>query len=281
MGAFFLKKEPTKMVFESPLPTPKYSLSTESSFSSNFDLEYTAAKCFLNDNLFYPSISSFKKAELISATSEEKSKAIYSLIFTYFLAKKWDQLKTMYTQGVFEHLDKKAPYFRDGILMFYIALKAENMPFVVQNLKNYLYQDASLKTKLELYDAITQANFSNGGFNDFFMFYKKHEKSQTLASFLNLIMPGAGYLYIGQIQTFITCFLALSLLVWGFYHAFKTRHFAQGFLIFSIFSGFYFGSILGAKLGAITYNQSLYRSIFDPVLKDNNLYPEQNIFYAP
>lgn len=269
------------MVFEPPLPTPKYSLSAESLFSSNFALEYTAAKCFLNDNLFYPSITSFKKAELISATSEEKSKATYSLIFTYFLAKKWDHLKMMYTQGVFEQLDKKAPYFKDSILMFYIALKDANMPFIVQNLKNYLYQDASLKTKLELYDAITQSNFSNGGFNDFFMFYKKHEKSQTVAGLFNLIIPGAGYLYIGQIQTFITCFMVLSLLLWGFYHALKTRHFAQGFLIFSIFSGFYFGSILGAKLGTITYNQSLYRSIFDPVLKDNNLYPEQNIFYAP
>lgn len=280
-GAFFLKKEPQKINFEPPLPSPSLSISTHSAFSKNFDLEYAAAKAFLNDHLFYPTISSFKKAHLLSTNTEEKSSAAYSLIFTYFIAKKWDLLKNLYTQGIIEHLDKEAVYFKDAIIMFYVALKDQNMPFIVQNLKSYLYQDHNLKIKLELYDAITQANFAPSEFNQMYQLYKTHEKSQLFAGIMNLLIPGAGYLYLGQLQTALTCFLALSVLIWGLYHALKTKHFAQAVLIFSIFSGFYFGSVMGAKLATITYNQALYTSIFDPILKDNQLYPEQNISYAP
>lgn len=281
IGSFFLKKEGVKPAFEAPCPTPCLSISNACIFSQNFDLEYSTAKSFLNDDLFYPTITSFKKAALLSTTKEEKSKATYSLIFTYFIAKKWDMLKTLYTHGACEDLDKNAPYFKDALLMFYIGLKHEAMPFIVQNLKTHLYQDPELKVKLELYDAISQVNFSHSTFNDSYKIYQTHEKSQTLAGFLNLIMPGCGFLYLGQIQTWLTCFLTLSVLLWGFYHALKTKHFAQSILIFSIFSGFYLGSIVGAKLEAITFNQTLYTSIFDPVLKDNKLYPEQNIHYAP
>jgi hypothetical protein len=281
IGSFFLKKEPQKIAFDSPLPAPSLSISSVSTFSNDFNLEYAAAKSFLNDNLFYPSITSFKKAEFLATSKEEKSKAIYSTIFTYFIAKKWDLLKTLYLSGCFEHLDKQAPYFQDALLIFYIAFKNENMPFVVQNFKNHLYQDHVLKAKLELFDAITQGNFTTSGFNEFYKTYKTHEKSQTLAAFLNLTLPGFGFLYLGQLQTFMTCFLTLSLLLWALQHALKTKRFAQGILIFSIFSGFYLGSIVGAKLGATTYNQTLYTAIFDPLLKDNKLYPEQNITYAP
>lgn len=281
IGACFLKNEPQKIILDSPLPTPRFSVSTHSLFTPTYDLEYASGKSFLNDKLFYPTITCFKKAELLATTAQEKSQAHYGLIFTYFIAKKWDQLKKLYTSGIVEQLDKSAPYFQDAILMFYIALKEENMPFVSQNLKNWLYCNQELKTKLELYDAISQANFSVASFNEHFKIYKANEKSQTLSGMLNLVLPGSGYLYIGQKQTALTCFCLISLLLFSFYYAVKNRHFAQSILIFSLFSGFYFGSIVGAKLGAITWNQSLYNAIFDPVLKDNQLYPEQNIIYAP
>lgn len=281
IGSFFLKKEPIQFSFDPPLPNPCFSISQASCFSQNFDLDYATAKSFLNEKLFYPSITSFKKAELVSTNQEEKSKATYSLIFTYFLAKKWDLLKNLYIQGACEHLDKQAPYFKDALLMFYIALQNQHMPFIVQNLKHHLYQQPQLKLKLELYEAIVQGHFSHTGFNDFYHIYQTHKKSQTLAGFLNLTVPGLGFLYLKQLQTSLTCFLTLCVLIWAFYHALKTKRFAQSILIFSVFAGFYLGSIMGAKLEAITYNQSLYTSIFDPVLKDNKLYPEQNIQYAP
>ena len=280
-GLCFISKEPLKVSFDSPLPKPKYGLAFKELPNSFYDLEYKAAKSFLNQKLFYPSLMSFQKARLSAQTVDERSMAAYGLIFTNYLAKKFETLQSLYASGLFEELDKNAPYFEDAILMFYVAFEKSQAPFIFQNLKSYLYQNPALKTRLELYHAICQANFANNAFNEHFNVFKAHEKSQILSAMMNLAVPGSGYLYLGQVHTALTCFLLLGFLLWGMHHAFKTRHFAQGVLIFSIFSGFYLGSIVGVQQAAEHYNKTLYTAIFDPLLQENQLYPDQNINYAP
>jgi hypothetical protein len=235
-GAFFIKNPPLTPNFESPLPTPYLSVSTIPIFSlESIELEYSVAKSFLYEKSLNPALSSFKRAYFLSKTLEEKSAATYGLIFTYFLAKKWDHLQSLYTSGVLDQLDEKAPYFKDALWMFYIALKDKQLPFVTQNLKTCLAQDPAIAKKLSEFESISTASFSSSAFSPLYTTYLHTQKSSIKAGLFNLTLPGSGYLYLGQKQTALTCFVVLSLLLGALYSCLMHKQKAAACLVFSIF----------------------------------------------
>lgn len=281
-GCFFVKKAPLKPLFESPLPNPSLSISQDCLFiDPSIELEYKLAKSFIQEKALSPALASFKRTSFLTKDPVEKSAANYGLIYTYFLAKKWDALHQLYISGILDQIDQSAPYFNDLLWMFYIALKEKQLPFVCDNIKSYLCQNKDVEKKLQEFEAITTASFEKSAYKAIYQNYLHTKKSSALASFLNLIVPGSGYLYLGQYQSALTAFVLLSLLLWALHSCFSQKQKAAAFLVFSVFVGFYWGSIVGVTESCKLYNQSLYTFYFEPILVKEKLYPESQITYAP
>lgn len=281
-GLFFVKEDPLEPRLESPLPCPKKSAALELAFTTeSAKLEYQIANSFLLERSLSPTLTGFKKALILSQDKKDASMCEYGLIYSYFLAKKWTQLKAMYTSDALLILDQSAPYFKDALIMFFIALREEKTPFLLQDLERCLKQDVTLRDKLEKYESLLSLNQSKLVDQKELNVFLAHKKSSKVACFFNLLIPGSGYGYLGQWQSALTAFILLGLLMWALYTSTRQKQLALSFLLLSIFSGFYWGSIVGVAQSTKFYNQTLYSAVFDPLMKKEALYPEMWIQYAP
>jgi hypothetical protein len=109
--------------------------------------------------------------------------------------------------------------------------------------------------------------------SDIFNEYKLKRKNPSLASGLNAVLPGLGYLYLGQKQSAFTALLLNGLTSGACYYFFKNNNFPAAILTLSFESGWYFGGIYGAKQEALFFNKRTFEDLAHYRLRDHKLYP--------
>jgi tetratricopeptide (TPR) repeat protein len=87
-------------------------------------------------------------------------------------------------------------------------------------------------------------------------------KSPHLASALNLI-PGVGYVYVGQPQTGIAAFVVDFLAGFATYSAFKGGQTGLGVGVGLLTVGWYTGGIYGGRVGAMKYNRRITKRLLN------------------
>jgi len=80
------------------------------------------------------------------------------------------------------------------------------------------------------------------------------QKNRKLAGFLNLIIPGSGYLYSGRIETSIATLITNSLFGTLFINSVRNNETNAAVFSGLVFSGFYLGSVNGAKQATDKWN---------------------------
>ncbi|MDN3508123.1 MAG: tetratricopeptide repeat protein [Simkaniaceae bacterium] len=103
--------------------------------------------------------------------------------------------------------------------------------------------------------------------------YEIHKKSVPKAQTLNALLPGAGYLYVGQKQSALTSFLLNTLFTGAAYAFFNNGYIAAGVITSSLELGWYFGGIFGAGESAKLYNERLYERDASNVMQKEQLFP--------
>lgn len=103
--------------------------------------------------------------------------------------------------------------------------------------------------------------------------YKLKRKSPRIASLLNAVCPGAGYLYIGQKQSAFTAFCLNGLFIGTAAYFFSQGNYGAGIITTGFEAGWYFGGILGAKENTITYNERLFENEAHWQMRDHKLFP--------
>ena len=103
--------------------------------------------------------------------------------------------------------------------------------------------------------------------------YEMNKKSVPLAQTLNALLPGAGYLYIGQKKSAFTAFFLNALFIAAAYEFFHHGHTAGGIITLGFETGWYFGGIYGAGEEAKYYNERLYERAASASLNDHKLFP--------
>lgn len=103
--------------------------------------------------------------------------------------------------------------------------------------------------------------------------YKLKRKSPRTASLLNAFCPGAGYLYLGQKQSAFTAFCLNGLFIGTAAYFFTQGNYGAAIITTGFEAGWYFGGILGAKEGAITYNERLFENEAHWQMRDHKLFP--------
>ena len=103
--------------------------------------------------------------------------------------------------------------------------------------------------------------------------YEKHKKNPIVAGGLNALIPGLGYLYLGQKQSALTAFLLNGLTTLAAVVCFQNDNLPAALLAMSFESGWYFGGIYGAKEEALFFNTRTFEQSAHYRLRDYQLYP--------
>jgi hypothetical protein len=97
--------------------------------------------------------------------------------------------------------------------------------------------------------------------NIIYSFKNIKTKSPFLSGMMSAIIPGSGYIYVGEVKEGISALLVNSLLGAGIYALFKNGNTGSGILTSLVAAPFYFGNILGS-VNAAHLNNSRNKEVF-------------------
>lgn len=245
--------------------------------------EMIIAQAFSKECDLYRAVSTYKRAEiLIDKDQEDRLRQIeYSIVLCYFLAQKYNDAITTFETSELLHVDKSFPAFCDLLTLLYESyLKTEDHEKATRILELIQKSDSKRENNLALYTAIQDANIpllsnrdASPVIKNSLDYYCTNKKSPATAGALNAILPGAGFLYLGQKRSALTALLLNGLFIGATYQFFHKDYVAAGLITLSFECGWYFGGIYGAQEEAKLYNERLYEGLFCSVLNQNKLFP--------
>lgn len=146
--------------------------------------------------------------------------------------------------------------------------------------EEYTLRDKLDSALVEQVKYLSQYAAAQDGLSELVTQYEQKKKSPNKAKLLNVFIPGAGYLYVGQKQTAVTSFLINSLFIWGATHFFQKGNIPLGIITTSFELGWYIGGIQGASSAATLYNERLYETYAHNHMRNHRLYPTLMLTYG-
>ncbi len=256
--------------------------------------EYQIGIAFARQVDLYQAITAFKRAEILVPDShkERKLEMQYEIFLCYYIGKKYQEALTYFEQSQLPYITEDFPAKHDLFVILYDCYeqlgecaKAEQ---VLESMKTAY---PSTGKKLTISSALTSGNIdtleqlsleypSETYLQNILNSYSVQKKSVGKAQALNAILPGAGYLYLGQNQSAITAFLLNGLFITATYYFYHEGNIAAGVIFTSFEAGWYFGGIYGGGEEAKFYNERTYEKIVAPVMNREHLFPILTLKYA-
>jgi len=261
------------------LPSPFPSLSP-SERTQDWGKEYQIGLGFAHELDLYQAMTAFKRAEYLSPSSERTLELQYDVFLCYYLGGKY--LEAVYS---FENTDLRSvqpsfPAHHDLLIILYDCYlrldqteKAERILGYIQQLYPETAQKLALSGTLIQGDISALKQSSNADVQQLMSQYSQEKKSSGAAQTLNALIPGTGYLYLGQNQSAFTAFLLNGLFIWATVHFFQHGNIAAGIITASFEAGWYFGGIYGAGQEAKFYNERVYERLATPMMNEKRLFP--------
>lgn len=242
---------------------------------------------FAKDFDLFRAITCFKRALFLMPTEavERKMQAEFFILESYFLGKKYQEAIDTFEAGSLSQAPSSFPAFRDLLVILYESyLQMEQTDKSEAVLLLMEKGDTETASDLKLFHAFyigslpaihthAQKRPERESYHCFLSTYHSHAKSVGKAQLLNALLPGAGYLYIGQKKTALTSFLLNSCFLASTYHFFHRGNWGAGVFMASLECGWYFGGINGAGLAAKEYNEHLYNTHAKDLMISHSLFP--------
>jgi tetratricopeptide (TPR) repeat protein len=109
--------------------------------------------------------------------------------------------------------------------------------------------------------------------------YRSLRKNPQTACILNGILPGTGYLYVGQPQTALTSTAFNTAFIVAAVQLFTAHQPAAAIIATGFEVGWYCGGVMGAGMAAESYNQRLREKLAKAYLNHYKLFPLQMVHY--
>jgi tetratricopeptide (TPR) repeat protein len=268
------------------LPAPFAPLS-ESEKETAWGKEYLIGITFARQLDLYQAITAFKRAEILIPASERERRfeVIYEILLCYYMGEKYSEATHVFETTDLEQVDEKFPAFHDLLLVLYDCYqktgdeeKAARTLGLIQHYYPQEYEkltisSALIKADLPKIQKISEQPSTPSYLQNFLTDYNQEKKSVATAQGLNAALPGAGYFYLGQINSGVTALILNGLFIAGTVHFFQTGHIAAGAIFAGFEAGWYFGGIYGAGLEAKYYNERLYEKKATPLMNQQGLFP--------
>ncbi|MES2345620.1 MAG: tetratricopeptide repeat protein [Chlamydiota bacterium] len=232
----------------------------------------------------YQAMTAFKRAQFL-LPSQEKTRKVeldYEILLCYYFGKKYDDVVYTFEKSELRFADDSFPAFQDLMLILYdsyMHLGKVERADQIRSLIRYYYPET--EEKLIISTALMSANIDtletlknqSPAVTTILTEYDLKKKSIPRAQWLNTVLPGAGYLYVGQKQTALTAFLLNGLFIGATYYFFHQGNIPAGIIFTSFEAGWYFGGIYGAGQDAKFYNERLYEKTATPIMNREGLFP--------
>ena len=271
------------------LPSCFPPLTTEE-LSQPYGHELLIALKFAKQLELYQAITSFKRAEILLPEDSLRLEQIqYGILLCYYMGRKWDDVLYTFNQSKLRYATVEFPAFHDLIVVLYDTYKqlgneaqAEQMMDLMRANYPEDAQSLMLGTALSQGDieVLTQEESRKPFLTPLLTEYESQKKRVGKAQGLNALIPGAGYLYLGQKQSALTAFLLNSLFIGASVYFFETGNIAAGAIFTTFEAGWYFGGIYGVGLEAKSYNERIYESLATPIMYRQGLFPALRIHCA-
>lgn len=239
----------------------------------------------------YPALIAFKRSCFLLDPSEidKQQQITYYMVLCYYLGKKYLETLAVFETSTLPYISSAFPAYHDLLIILYDSyLKVKNEHKAHQILEYMKPSHPEVVEKLAISEALLKADLkkltlyqeSYPKIRKLLSCYDQGKKSPNIAQALNVILPGTGYFYLGQIQSGITAFLVNSLCIWASIYSFQHHNYAAGIIFTSVEAGWYFGGIYGAGLEAKTYNERLYEKYALPLIYEEQYFPLLMLKYA-
>ena len=247
---------------------------------------------FLSQNFskeldLYRAVTTYKRAEfLIPKEKIERINEIhYQILLCYFLGKKYYDVIQLFESSALYHANQKFPAYHDLLIIMYESYlelgESQKANYIMRIMKHYYPETAD---KLNISSALLDGDFDTlkktddlGTLKDpivnLLENYEVNKKSVNKAQWANAILPGAGYLYVGQKQSALTAFLLNGLFIYATVHFYSKGNYPAAIIFGSFETGWYFGGIYGAGEAAKMYNERLYEKTAYSILDRQKLFP--------
>ncbi|HRW58222.1 MAG TPA: hypothetical protein P5048_01230 [Chlamydiales bacterium] len=267
---------------------------SEEDKNSNWGKEYLIGLGFASDLDLYRAITTFKRAKYLLSSDEEDKivRTDYLILLCYYFAKKYGDVIQTFNDSELAFVDKTFPPFSDLLIILhesYMQLKDEKNSEKTLHLIGKHYP--------EHFEKISLSNScAKGEFQKMEQFatkpqekemvtslkthYESNKKSIGKAQALNALIPGSGYLYLGQKRSAVTSFLLNGLSIAAAYQFYNRGYIAAGIITTSFEMGWYFGGIYGAGQEAKFYNERLYEGIAEKNMHKEKMFPIYLLKYA-
>lgn len=215
---------------------------------------------------FYRAITCYKRALFLAPGNHIIE---YHIVEAYYFARKYADAIEFYEGSTLGSVTFDFPAIHELLLILYESYletgqceKAVRIYTLIHN------RNPEESAALNSYTAIINANFctlnelayADPSMDDFLTSYQSETLSETKARFLNAILPGAGYYYVGQTKAALTSFTINALFTYAAVAFFQRGYIAAGIITSSIEAGWYLGGINGAGLAAKTWNETIYQN---------------------
>ncbi len=275
------------------LPSPFPLLSNEE-ISEGWGKEYLIGMAFAHQLDLYQAITAFKRAKILlpSAEKTRRLEVQYEILLCYYVGRKYEDAIAAFENSDLRRIETNFPACHDMLLILYDSyLQTGNDDQAERILQMIQQVEPQEAPQLALSSALIHANLpliqqfadympETCYLNDFLADYTAEKKSVGKAQMLNGLIPGTGYLYLGQTQSAITAFLLNGLFIAAAVNFFIHDQIAAGIICTSFEAGWYFGGIFGAGLEAKYYNERLYERLATPMMNQQRLFPILRLHYA-
>lgn len=256
--------------------------------------EYNIALAFAERYDLYRAVTAFKRAEILMPSSEaqRKKEAAYYTLLCYYLGYRYADVIEEFNQSDLRYVEPSFKTYHDLLVILYESyLNLKDDEFADHTMKLIETHFPATASKLKLSTALSEGNVrvlsawadkrqSEADVSELLYRYEKEKKSIPAAQYLNMILPGTGYFYVGQIQSGITSMLLNALFIGSAYTFFKHGYTSAAIITTSFELGWYFGGIYGAGEAAKRYNEHIYERFASETLQHRELFPVFMIRYG-
>lgn len=244
--------------------------------------ELLIGQTFAKEFDLYRAITSFKRALVLLPPGhfDRKMQIEYSLVESYYLGSKFEDAYEVFEKSSLLDATPDFPAFLQLLVILYDSYFQAGLKDKAARILSIIERgNPEIARKLLQYAPITKADFTrmqkidDCDLHEFLIQYDRESLSVQKAQFLNAVLPGAGYYYVGQSKSALTSFVINALFTAAAYHFFERGDIAAGIITTSFEMGWYFGGINGAGLEAKEYNTRLYENKAKDYMIQKKIYP--------
>ncbi len=254
--------------------------------------EYNLGAAFASQKDTQSAVTCFKRALILCPKNSVHIKEIeYAIVLAYYLEQQYFQAIQFFETHSLLYADTQFSAYHDLMIILHhsyeILKKTKKADIILKHISEFSEKDA---LGSQLTGAVLRRDFATVekvseqmGQSKWIMKLTRSllskQKSKSVARWMNVIVPGSGYFYLGQKKAALTAFALNALLIWGSVQLFLSHYYTLGALTAIFEIGWYAGGIVGVKEATLIYNETLFANYAEKIIFHDEIAPQNKIKY--